>query len=180
LFSTAIPDPVARAQMVAAYIRATGLPPSLANNVNYLSNRYILQKQFQASAAFNVSHSTLIFTVADTRRNALSLINTDSPLLGSNNSSLNDDTHQTSAGANVNWRLSSRTSVDLAALYNKARSLSLASRTDTTHTVRLGLRRQLGSTLSAAMEVRRTKGTSLDGARDYTENALSASLNKHF
>jgi hypothetical protein len=45
LFSATISDPIVRAQAVQAYIAATGLPPSLANNINYLSNRYMREKR---------------------------------------------------------------------------------------------------------------------------------------
>jgi uncharacterized protein (PEP-CTERM system associated) len=185
LFLTSIPDAAARAQAVAAYIQATGLPPSLANSINYLSNRYILVKQFQGSAAFSGAHSTLIFSLVDAKRTALSLENVDNQLLGSVNHTLNDNTHQSSVGATLNYRLSSRTSVDASAVYGRVRSLALAgvadnNRTDTTRTVRLNLRRQFGNTLTGGLELRRVKGTIADGARDYTENAIAASLSKHF
>jgi uncharacterized protein (PEP-CTERM system associated) len=115
----------------------------------------------------------------------LSLENVDNQLLGSVNHTLNDNTHQSSVGATLNYRLSSRTSVDASAVYGRVRSLALAgvadnNRTDTTRTVRLNLRRQFGNTLTGGLELRRVKGTVADGARDYTENAIAASLSKHF
>jgi uncharacterized protein (PEP-CTERM system associated) len=185
LYAASIPDPVLRAQAVAAYIQAAGLPPSLANSVNYLSNRYMLQKQFQGSAAFNGAHGTLILALMDAKRTALSLVNVDSGLLGSTNNALNDNTHQSNVSATLSWRLSSRTSMDASAIYARVRSLALlnqsdSTRTDTTRTARVSLRRQFGQTLSGALELRRAKGTLSDGARDYTENAVMATLSKHF
>jgi uncharacterized protein (PEP-CTERM system associated) len=185
LFIASIPDPAARAQAVAAYIQATGLPPSLANSINYLSNRYTLLKQFQGSAAFSGAHSTLILTLVDAKRTALSLENVDNQLLGSVNHTLNDNTHQSSAGATLNWRLSSRTSVDASAVYSRIRSLALvgladSNRTDTNRTARVNLRRQFGNTLTGGLELRHVKGTATDGARNYTENAIAATLSKHF
>jgi uncharacterized protein (PEP-CTERM system associated) len=185
LFSASIPDAALRAQAVAAYIQSAGLPPSLANSINYLSNRYMLQKQFQGSAAFNGAHGTLILALVDSKRNALSLTNVDDGLLGSINNSLNDNTHQTGATATLNWRLSARTSLDASAAYMRVRALALVDRTDshrtdTTRTLRLNVRRQLGSKLTGVLELRRANGSLSDGARDYTENAVVATLSKYF
>jgi uncharacterized protein (PEP-CTERM system associated) len=65
LFSARFRTRSLRQQAVQAYLQATGLPPSLANNVNYLSNRYMRQKQLQAAVAFNWAHSSLVLAVPD-------------------------------------------------------------------------------------------------------------------
>jgi uncharacterized protein (PEP-CTERM system associated) len=108
LFMSNFPDPTLRRQAVDAYLQTTGLPASLANNINYLSNRYLLQHQFMASVGMIGARSTLLFSAYDTRRNALSLQQADSQLLGSTLSNLNDNTHIRGLSATFNYRLSSR------------------------------------------------------------------------
>jgi uncharacterized protein (PEP-CTERM system associated) len=90
LFRPSFPDPEQRRQAVEAYLRTTGLPPALPNDVNFLSNRYMLQQQFMASAGFTGVRSTLLLSLYDTRREALSVRQSDSVLLGTTQSGLND------------------------------------------------------------------------------------------
>jgi uncharacterized protein (PEP-CTERM system associated) len=175
LFIPTIADPVARAQAVQAYIRATGLPASLANNINYFSNRFILQKQFQASAAFNTARTTSVLTMANTRRSALSTVQTDSPILGSNTSSLNDNVHQKAASAMFSLRVSPRSTVDVSLTANESRSNTTGVVTDN-RASRIGMTRKFGSRLSGRLEARQVTGTALYGVGDYHENAISASL----
>jgi uncharacterized protein (PEP-CTERM system associated) len=176
LFRASFPDPVARQQAVDAYIRATGLPASLADSINYFSNRYILQKQLQASAAFNGAHSTLVLSVFNTRRSALSLQQTDSALLGSSLSTLNDDTKQLGASALFNLILSSRSAVNLALTSARTESISTGL-TDHNRAVRLALTRQLKPKLRGALELRHVQGGNAAlGGRTYRENAVSASI----
>lgn len=179
LFTAQIPDPVARRQAVQAYILATGLPPSLANSINYLSNRYMLQKQLQATAAFNGVRGTLVLALVNSRRNGLSLLDVDAGLLGGSNSTLNDNTRQTGATATLNWRLSPRTGLNLTGAVNRSESLSQV-RSDNNRSIRLTLTRQFARKVNGNVEVRRVKGVTAVAGRDYTENAISASVSKQF
>ena len=186
LFAPTIPDPVARAQAIQAYILSTGLPPSLADSVNYFSNRYILQKQFQASVAFNTARTTTVFSLFDTRRNALSSSQVDSGLLGPNNTTINDNTRQTGGSLSTNWRLTSRTGVIVSANINNTQSLSTGI-DDNNRSVRLGMTHIFQPGMSGMVEIRRVKGSNLfdaaggiQGGRDYTENAIVATLSKKF
>ncbi len=176
LFAASFPDPVARQQAVDAYIRATGLPNALPNNINYFSNRFVLQKQGQASAAFNTARTTTVFSLASTKRNALSIQQTDSALLGTSNINLNDDTKQNSASVLTNYQISPRSGVNLSATYSHNQSLTTGL-IDTNKALRLGLTRQFQSKLKAAVELRRAQGSlALQGSRTYRENAVSATL----
>lgn len=176
LFAAQISDPVARAAAVRAYIAMTGLPPALADNVNYFSNRYFLQKQFQASVAFNSARTVTVLTLADTRRNGLSAIQTDSALLGPDNINLNDDTHQKSASATWSWKLAARTTALASATATRTESLS-SHITTSNRALRLGLTHQFKARLQGAAELRRMSGTSADFVHNYRENAITASLN---
>jgi uncharacterized protein (PEP-CTERM system associated) len=124
LFSSSIPDAAARAQAVAAYMQATGLPPTLANNVNYLSNRFMRQRGLQAAAILRGTHGDLVLTAYQTDRTALSVQQSDSELLGSQLATLNDDTSQRGVNATWNYRLNARSSAQLTATATRTRSLS--------------------------------------------------------
>jgi uncharacterized protein (PEP-CTERM system associated) len=175
MFIPTIPDPVARRQAVDAYLKATGLPASLANDVNYLSNRYLLQKQFQASAAFSGARSVLIVSVFDTRRNALSLQQADSQLLGSTLTSLNDNVHQRGVSASFNYRLSSRSQATALASAGNTDSLSTGIRQNN-RMLRLGLTRQFQRKMNGSLELRRVQGGLGAASGHYTENAVAATL----
>jgi uncharacterized protein (PEP-CTERM system associated) len=176
LFSANIPDPIARQQAVDAYIRAAGLPASLANNINYFSNRFLLQKQLQLSAAFNAPRTTTVVALNATRRNALSTAQSDSALLGSSLSTLNDDTKQMSASLLSNYRINSLTAVNLSLTAARTESLSTGIR-DNQKLATLAMTRQFERRLKGAVELRRSQGNAdVTGGRNYRENAVSASL----
>ncbi|ALK95210.2 hypothetical protein AM586_01785 [Massilia sp. WG5] len=180
LFSASIPDPVLRQQAVQAYLQATGLPPSLANNVNYLSNRYLRQKQLSAAVAFNWAHSSLVTSVAKTERTALSLQQSDSELLGSQLATLNNNTRQRSLNSVFTYQLSSRSAATASA--NLARVTSIDTGITENHRqFRVGLARRLDRRLNFAVDLRHVRGGSGAGTgQTYTENAVSASLSAQF
>jgi uncharacterized protein (PEP-CTERM system associated) len=176
LFRANYPDPLARQQAVDAYLRATGLPSSLANNINYFSNRFILQKQLQAAAAFNTAKTTTIFSLNGMKRNALSTQQSDSALLGSSLSTLNDNTRQFGGSAVLNYRINTRTGINLLLSKTRTKSLSTGIK-DNQKLLSLTMTRQLQRKLKGAVELRRNQGSAeIQGGRTYRENAISASL----
>jgi uncharacterized protein (PEP-CTERM system associated) len=179
LLTATIPDPVKRAAAVQAYINATGLPPSLADNINYFSNRFILQKQLQASVAINSARTTTVFSLYNSRREALSTIQADSLLTGSQSANLNDNTRQYGANAMLNWRFNSRSSLVLNLNSGKTISNSTGVETDN-KSVRLGVTSQFKRHMSGLFEVRRVEGGTLGGLGDYVENGVSATLSMQF
>ncbi|MFL6658652.1 MAG: TIGR03016 family PEP-CTERM system-associated outer membrane protein [Massilia sp.] len=177
LFQANYPDPVERARAVQDYIRNAGLPPSLANNVNYFSNRYSLQKQLRGSVMFREGRTGAIFSIYRVTRDALSIRETDSPLLGNNLNTINDNTRQ--QGFNVSWdyKLTARTNLNLISDIIDNESLSTGNKSRSS-AVRFAARHQLRAKLAASLELRHVKGnTSLLGGRPYTENAVAASIN---
>lgn len=177
MFSATIPDAATRRQAVEAYIQSTGLPPSLANSINYFSNRYQLQKQFQAAGAFNLPHMTFVLSLQDTRRRGLSIADVDGGLLGSTTKTLNDSTRQSGINGTLNWRLSARTGLIASADYTQVHSVS-ANRTDNNKTMRIGITHQMQPKLRASLDLRRIEGGAAPAT--FTENAIAASLNKQF
>jgi uncharacterized protein (PEP-CTERM system associated) len=174
LFARTIPDPAARQQAVDAYMRNAGLPPSLAADINYFSNRYFLQKRFQASAAFRTARSNLVLSAFDTRRTALSQ-DTDAPQQPPGAVDLNDATRQTGASAILSWRLSARSAINASLAATRVES-DTAAREATHRMARIGVMHQLGPRLNGAVELRRSSGPSANLREDYRENAVAASL----
>lgn len=175
LFSATITDPVLRQQAVADYIRLTGLPPSLADSINFMSNRYQREKRLLGSMAYGKGRSRAVLSLYRTERVALSDQQSDSELLGSQLSSLNDNVRQKGAILNYSYRMNSRTSLIGAAVYT--RSLSLTTGYESSNReFRAGLTRLLGNDLRGAIEARRASGGRGPNAGDYRENAISASM----
>lgn len=178
LFATAIPDPAARREAIAAYIQNTGLPPSLANDVNFLSNRYFRQRSLQGSMAFKLARTTGILSVSRSERIALSSQENDSILLGNQLSSRNDNVRQKGASATFDYRLTARTNA--VAAIGWSRSLSLTTDIeDTRRDFRIGLNHQLGRKLRATVDLQRRTGTFGFSGRTngpYQEHSISASL----
>lgn len=174
LFLPQFPDPVERAQAVEAYLKATGLPTSVATTTNYFSNRFVLQKQLQAAVAVNTAKTTTVFSLNASKREALSTQQADSTLLGASN--LNDNVHQAGATVSLSYRLNARSGLTMLASETRVESLATGL-TDHQKLLSLTATRQLQRKLKGALELRRTEGSAFgQAARGYRENALSASL----
>lgn len=182
LFLTAFPDEVERARVVAAYIAANGLPSSLADNVNYLSNRYMREKLLRGSVAYRLARSSAVFGVYASDRVALSDQQSDSPLLGSQLSSLNDNVRQRGADATWTYQLNARTSAIVAWDLRRSQSITTGL-VDLQRTYRIGMTRRWEDRMLGVVELRhRIGGTGITvaGNPGYTENAVSASLSMQF
>ena len=176
MFQATIPDPVQRAQAVQAYLQSTGLPPSLADSVNYLSNRFMRQKQLQGSAAFRGMRSSAVLSAYANERLALSSQEADSALLGGQLASLNNNVRQRGASASFNYRLSPRTSLVADASYGYTESLTTGVE-NRQRQLRVGLNRKLGRYLQGTVDLRQRVGD-IDSTspRHYTEHAIAATL----
>lgn len=179
MYRTNFPDPVQRAAFVEAYIRALGLPRSLPNAINYFSNRYTLQRQFNTSVAWRSARTTAIVTLFKMRREALSLVQYDSALLGAGQRNLNDNTDQTGLSMSIGYQFSARTTAALSA--NMTRNKSLSDQlSDSNRQFRLHVTRNFQQRLSGTVEVRRNSGGLALQNASYTENAVAASLSMNF
>jgi uncharacterized protein (PEP-CTERM system associated) len=177
LFIADIPDPDARRQAVDAYIRANGLSPTQPDgSYNYLSNRFLLQKQALLSAAFNTSRTTALVSLNSVRRTALTPSTVDEVLLGQGLAGLNDNTKQYGATASLNYRVTSRSGVSMTLARNRSESLTNGFRNDVTQ-ASLMATSQLQRKLKGSVELRRNQGNAgVIGVSTYHENAISASL----
>jgi uncharacterized protein (PEP-CTERM system associated) len=177
LFIADIPDPVARRQAVDAYMRANGLSPTQPDGAyNYLSNRFLLQKQALLSAAFNTARSTALVSLNGARRTALTSSTIDDVLLGQSLAGLNDNTKQVGASASLNYRASSRTGLTMMLSRTRIESLTTGLRNNVAQASVMAST-QLQRKLKASVELRRNQGNlGTAGASTYHENAISASL----
>lgn len=179
MYQASFPDPIQRAAFVEAYIRAYGLPRSMPNAVNYLSNRYMLQRQFNASMAWRSSRTSAMFTLFKMRREALSLVQYDSPLLGAGQQNINDNNDQTGLSVNVGYKLSARTSAALSANVSRSQS-RIGDLSENSRQFRVYLTRSFQERLTGTLEVRRNSGGLALQDSSYTENAVTASLSMTF
>jgi uncharacterized protein (PEP-CTERM system associated) len=178
LFSASITDPVQRQQAVANYMRENGLPDSLADSVNFLSNRYFRKKELQGSMAFTLPRTSAVLALSSSERIALSSQQSDSVLLGTQIGSRNDNVRQHNASMTGRYRLSPRSSATAMASWDRSRSLTTGI-VDMRRELRLGLTRQLGREVRAAVNLHRRFGTFGRlgrGSGPYHEHSISASL----
>ncbi len=179
LWTSSIPDPVVRQQIVDAFIRDTGIPLSLSDPINYFTNRFFLQKRLQASVALNGIKNTLVFSLFNMTREAQTAQEMDSTLLGSNNLALNDYIKQVGGNALWNWRITPRTSTNMNINYTRSSSPSTDRQDDTTM-IRFGLTRTFQPKLTGSLDFRHIQRDSNQSSGDYRENAITASLNMRF
>jgi uncharacterized protein (PEP-CTERM system associated) len=176
LFAASFPDPAQRQQAVQAYIAATGLPPALANSINYLSNRYIRARRLQGAAIFRGARSNLTLTLFSDKRSAVSMQQSDSSLLGNQLATLNDDTAQRGASAYVDYRLSSRTNATATLTASRIRSLTTDIVNNNTE-MRVGLSHRFAPKTQGSLDLRHSRGRAdLIGGGDYHENAIVATF----
>lgn len=176
LFASTYPDPIQRQQAVQAYIAATGLPSTLADSINYMSNRYFRERRLQGAVTFRGARSALVLTVFRDLRNALSLQQSDNVLAAGAQGLANDNVRQRGANASFDYRLSSRTTGSAGLYLTRAQSLTtgLAS---TSRALQLGMTRRYSAKISGSLELRHNAGRPNPGEfGGYHENAIAATL----
>lgn len=180
LFRPVFPDQQERRGAVDDYLRRTGLPPALADNINFFSNRYSLQKTLRASMAYRRGRSSGVLSVFRLRRDALSVRESDSALLGNTFDTINDKINQKGISATLHYALTSRTSLGASADIVRSASRSSGARSSS-NVLRLTARHQMGERMTGAVELRHVQGsTALLGGTRYTENAIAFTLSKRF
>jgi uncharacterized protein (PEP-CTERM system associated) len=180
MFATNYPDPLQRQQVVQAYIAATGLPPTLANSINYLSNRYIRAKRLQGAAVFRGARSSMTLSVFASESNALSIQQSDSALLGSQAASLNDNVRQHGGSIDGEYRLSPRMTASGGFYLTNNESITTGL-VNNTRQVRVALARRFDARTTGTVELRHGSGNVGGFNEDvYHENAIAAALSVRF
>lgn len=179
LWEATIPDPLLRQQVVEAFMLVNGIPASLSNPVNFLSNRIFLQKRLQASVALLGAKSTILFSLFNVLRDSQTSGTADSALLGVSNIALSDSSRQ--VGANVTWHLktSSVSSANAGLSYIQHRFPDSGLQTDT-RSISLNLIRKFLPDLNGSLGLRHIRRESNTGSAEYRENAITASMQMVF
>jgi uncharacterized protein (PEP-CTERM system associated) len=175
LWTSSIPDPIVRQQIVAAFISENGLPESLADSVNFLTNRFFLQKRFQASVTVTGARNTGVLSLFHTKREAQTSQSSDSALLGVSDFSADDNIKQ--RGIQAQWirEVGPRTRANLGVSLIETEAVT-TGREDEEKTLRLGLTKELLSNVRGALELRRRDRESTQDGSEYNENAVTASV----
>jgi len=173
LLVTQIPDAVQRQQAVQAYIAANGLPSSIAQPINYLSNRYIRGKRLQGAMLWRMPKSSLTLSVFRDERQALSLQTADSLLLGTRESALNDNVRDWGANLALTHKLSGRTDVTAGIESLHVRSL-VTNATNYSRHMHAGLNHSFSRYTYGTIEVRQSHGGIGVNAPNFHENAIVA------
>lgn len=179
LWKTSIPDAAVRQQIIDNFIKNTGLPASLPQSVNLMTNRVFLQKSLNGSVAYNTAKTTLLFSVFNTARQAQSPAGSDLAFLGPTQALLAENTRQVGINTVINWHPTKRTGINLSLGQSRARSISLG-RTDTSKTATLALTRSFQSKTRGSIEFRRRLQTSNQAVGNISESAVAVSLQVSF
>lgn len=179
LWTSSIPDPILRQQVIAAFISENGLPDSLADPVNFLTNRFFLQKRFQASVTVTGARNTGVLSLFDVRREAQTAQTADSALLGTSDFSADNDIRQ--QGIQAHWirEVGPRTNANLRVGLVKTKALT-TDREDKEKTLRLGITKELLSNVRGSLEYRHKDLDSTQSEAEYKENAVTASVHITF
>lgn len=180
MLTASIPDPIERQKAIAAYIAATGVTPTLANNTNYLSNVFQRQRLLQAAYSLEGAHSTSILALFKSRTEALSTQTATSNVLGQNLALLNNNLDSIGANLSYTQRMTHSTRAIAALDYQHSKSLDTGYISNT-ETVRLGVTHSFDAKLQGAAEIRHTQGSYYNvGSSNYRENAISATILMQF
>lgn len=177
-FSSAIPDPLIRAQFIEDFIIQNGLPSTTAGSLNFLADQAFLQKRLQAAVSLNGVRNTMVFSLFNVIRTSQTAgVASGAP--GSNDFLLSDNVKQYGASAFWNSRLTARTSSNLGVSYSR-NEFKNTGREDELTSVRLGVHKQLAKKMNGSADLRHIERTSSETGNDYKENAITVSLDMKF
>ena len=176
LFSSAIPDPIARAAFVNALLLSSGISPTAQLQGGFLTSGVTLQHRRDFSFALIGARNTLTFAAFQSESQRLSQGAGTGLLVGTDFANTNDITQR---GASINWshKLTAMSSlVGSYALMNSKGSGNSSLQTDQ-QMFNLNFTTQLGPKTNAGIGARRVV---VDGSTNYTENAVTGTLSHQF
>lgn len=176
LWSANIPNPVLRKQVVTAFLNASQLLGPDRGSINYFSHNYFLQKQLSLSVAAMSAKSTLLMVISATRRSEQTNNTVDSKLIPFSQQLFDSSTAQAGVSAGWNWRMSTRTSVNVNALYDQI-TTGTHERRDDDFAISLGLSRVFLPKIIGSFNLRHVRHNSTQSGASYRENGVSAALN---
>ena len=174
LFSSTIPDPLARQSAVNTFIARNALSPNFSNAVNFFSTVPFVLKRLQASFGIQGIRNTVLATLFRESREALGPDPT-----GATDFAFSKKIDET--GANLVWTtlFTARTSLNLNAGVGRTDLVDIGRRDNYTQ-IRIGLTHAFLPKLSGSLLFRRLQNDSTISTRSFVENAISVRLNALF
>ncbi len=171
-FATVEPDPVARAQLVNAFLQANGINPNTPLNPSYLPNNVVVERQQNASVAWLGQRSTVVFSIYQTQSESVlaASINPDDQFSGGNALKWR--------GASATWshRLTPRATLSVTGSGQRT-SGGVADQETTYWTAMAMWSSQLAQRVTGSLSARYQNQS---GTSSYNEAALLATLNMTF
>jgi uncharacterized protein (PEP-CTERM system associated) len=170
LFSTQIPDPVARQKAVEDFIARTGLPPSLASPINFFTTQLFVAKKWQASVGILGVKNVVVANVFSENREGLAgdLVLPNSP----------NATKQLGTSLTWNWRMTPKNSLNANGAYITVET-PFIGQTDRYTFAGANITRQFYPKLNGTLGYRRQQNNPELGS-GYTENVGFASIQLRF
>ena len=176
MFSSAIPDPVARAAYVNAVLLSSGLSPNATLQGGFLTTGVTLQQHKELSFALVGVRNTVTFAATRGETRDISSGTGAGWFLGTDFSILNNVKQK---GASVNWshKLSGLSSLtgSVSRLKSRGTGDSVMETDETMYTVNFVT--QLGPRTNAGLSARRIE---VDGTTNYTENSVTGTFSHRF
>ncbi|MFT3847187.1 MAG: TIGR03016 family PEP-CTERM system-associated outer membrane protein [Propionivibrio sp.] len=178
LFTSAIPDPVARAAFVNALLAANGLSPNAQMQGSFLTNGSTIEHRRELSFALLGARNTLTFAAGETQSERASQ-GAFISLLGASDFLEAQKIRQRFASVNWSHKLTPLSSLNASVSRSNSKGSGTGtSNLETTEQVyHVNLTTQLGPKTNAGVSFRHAEG---DGTVGYTENALSGTLSHQF
>ena len=175
IYTSAIPDPVARAAYVNALLLASGISPNAELQGGFLTSGTALQQSRQASFALIGARNTVTFAATQSNTQNVTLLNGLGVDYGSGASSNNVD----QIGTNVNWshQLTPQSSLIASAAYLNSKGTGTNTLETTTKLFNVNFVTNLGAKTNAGIGARRVIAS---GTTGYTENAVTGTLSHRF
>jgi uncharacterized protein (PEP-CTERM system associated) len=156
-----------------------GLPITLSDPNNFLTNRLFLLRRLQASLTLNGRKNSLVFRAFNFSRKSFTADDEDVGLIGAANAFLTRDTTQT--GGNVLWnhRLSPLTSANANFGYTRIH-FNTTDQEDDMMIVMLSLNKRFAANTNGVLRYRHMRRESSRSNSDFSANTVSAILNMNF
>lgn len=171
-FATIEPNPVARAQLVNAFLQTYGIPPGANVATGFTSSSLTLQRRQEASFALLGVRSTITFIATQSETNRL-----DSLTVAADDLSTATTVRQLGQSVNIAHRLTPDYALSLL-LSQVATSGSTSTQSSTLRSVNVGLTGKVGLRSNVTLGLRHTESDS--SLNPYSENAITGTFQLKF
>jgi len=176
IFSSAIPDPVARAAYVNAFLLSNGLSSTSQIQGGFLTTGVTLQKRKELSFALIGVRNTVTFTASKNDTQALNLGTGTGWYTGADFSDVNN-VQQTAAGVTWSHKLTGLSTLTGTVSRLESRGTGGNKQSTDENLFAINFLTKLGPQTTAGLGLRRLE---TDGTTTYTENVLTGTFSHRF